>query len=207
MRPARALAILTAVSVAVAALLGLNATTSAYTLSGKRWKNPDAAFIFLNSYLSQGAGWKDRALEAMGNYTAHTPFTYWEGTTSLNDVSALDLSSQCSSCLARTFYSYNPANNELAEADIQVNTGSGYAFYDGTQGSSIPPNYYDLASVMRHELGHGLGLCHSGTEHLVMYAYLDNGHVHPFDNDVDNGTTRIYDPSYSGPDPEGGCLS
>lgn len=38
-----------------------------------------------------------------------------------------------------------------------------------TGGTPIPSGYYDLKTVLRHELGHGLGLCHSGTPGTLMY--------------------------------------
>jgi hypothetical protein len=88
-----------------------------------------------------------------------------------------------------------------------VDNVDGYPFYDGTQASSLPSNYYDLRSIPRHELGHVVGLCHSGgTTTRLMYAVLTKGVVKPIDYDAATGDRWIYNRGAAGTAPEGVCI-
>ncbi len=116
----------------------------------------------------------------------------------------MNIANQCNDCLAITDKASN--GNTFTQFTVKVNIGSGYAFYDGTQAPSLPPNYFDLASLMRHEFGHSLGLCHSNAAGLLMFTNLAQGQVYPIDNDAADGDAFIYNPSYNGPGPTGGCI-
>ncbi|MGA3326382.1 MAG: matrixin family metalloprotease [Terriglobia bacterium] len=60
----------------------------------------------------------------------------------------------------------------ISDADIEFNRGS--FFY--TPGYSNPPNnYFDFQTVATHEIGHLIGLDHSGLANAVMYPYGDSG--------------------------------
>ncbi len=185
------------------------ASAQAYTVWGPKWPNANATYVIDSSYSNQGPGWDDRATYAVADWNGVTssPFVFGQMSTSDNHIRALNIANECNDCLAwtRRWNSFwDP--NEFIQFIVEVNIGSGYAFYDGTQAPSIPSNYYDLETVMRHELGHALGLCHSGGSGLLMSPTLPQGVVRPIDNDAANGDAYIYNPDYAGPDPEGGCI-
>lgn len=78
----------------------------------------------------------------------------------------------CPDALGITEY-YN-SGSTLTRITVKINVGCGYPFYEGTQAPTIPSNYYDLETIVRHELGHGIGFCHTdyGTSFLMSYATL-----------------------------------
>jgi len=60
----------------------------------------------------------------------------------------------------------------ISDADIEFNADS--VFY--TPSYTHPPsNYFDLQTVATHEVGHLIGLDHSGLANAVMYPYGDSG--------------------------------
>lgn len=195
-------------ALALAALvLGLMASiTQAFTVWGPKWTNANASYTLDGSYTSQGSGWANSANTAAVDWNGVTssPFVFGVNANSSNHVQALNIANQCGNCLAWTLKWNN--GNDFTQFTIQVNIGSGYAFYDGTQAGQLPTNYYDLASVMRHEFGHALGLCHSNAAGLLMFTNLAQGQVYPVDNDAANGDAFIYNPNYNGPGPTGGCI-
>ena len=67
-----------------------------------------------------------------------------------------------------------PSPNDvcISDADIEFNTS--YNFYTPSY-SSPPSNYFDLQTVATHEIGHLIGLDHSGLANAVMYPYGDSG--------------------------------
>jgi len=64
--------------------------------------------------------------------------------------------------LALTTVTYNKNTGEIYDADIEVNS---HIRLGGMQGIStetpVPPNKFDLQSILTHEAGHFLGLAHS----------------------------------------------
>lgn len=60
----------------------------------------------------------------------------------------------------------------ISDADIEFNTGS---FFYTPSYSSPPNNYFDLQTVATHEIGHLIGLDHSGLANAIMYPYGDSG--------------------------------
>lgn len=87
---------------------------------------------------------------------------------------------------------------------LKVNTCC-YTFYDGSQGPTLPNNMYHLRSLLRHEFGHALGLCHSSTDGFLMDETLPPGIVRNVDTDAINGSKYYYDSSYTGVLPESGA--
>ena len=60
----------------------------------------------------------------------------------------------------------------ISDADIEFDTGS---FFYTPSYSSPPNNYFDFQTVATHEIGHLIGLDHSGLANAVMYPYGDSG--------------------------------
>ncbi len=88
---------------------------------------------------------------------------------------------------------------------MEIFTGCGHAFYDGTQAPSLPSNYYDLRSIIRHELGHAIGLCHSVATSNLMHVSLLQGNIYNVDNDARDGVSYLYNSAYTGNPPELAC--
>jgi len=60
-------------------------------------------------------------------------------------------------------------DNQITEADIRVNAQN-FAFSTNPGNNDV-----DIESLFLHELGHVLGLAHSGSEQSVMALYLSSG--------------------------------
>ncbi len=86
---------------------------------------------------------------------------------------------------------------------IQVNNGCGTPWYDGT--GQPPSNYYDVRSVMRHELGHAIGLCHNNDQFELMNTFLQLGVSYGISAEDVTGVNWAYQPGYVGPGPSPGC--
>src|SRR5262249_50101064 len=54
---------------------------------------------------------------------------------------------------------------------------SGWNWFTGTDASAIATDQYDFETIVMHELGHAVGLGHSGDGGSVMYPYLAAGHA------------------------------
>ncbi len=179
------------------------ASVQAYTVMVGKWASTSTTYVRDSSYTSQGSGWSSMFGSAASNWTSSGAFGFSSSSSSSNHIQAADIAddSSCSGCLALTSVWGNP----IYQFRIEVNIGSGYAFYDGTQAPSLPSNYYDLRSIMRHELGHAQGLCHSSNSSYLMYRAFGTGQIKLVDTDAINGSEYLYLSGYDGPDPEGSC--
>jgi hypothetical protein len=57
----------------------------------------------------------------------------------------------------------------------QITLLTGWNWFTGTDPSAIGPDQYDFETIVMHELGHAIGLGHSGDTGSVMYPYLAPG--------------------------------
>jgi sugar lactone lactonase YvrE len=60
----------------------------------------------------------------------------------------------------------------------QITLLTGWDWYTGADPSVIGPGQYDFQTIVTHELGHAIGLGHSGDSGSVMYPYLAPGQAH-----------------------------
>jgi hypothetical protein len=52
---------------------------------------------------------------------------------------------------------------------------TGWTWFTGADATTIGTGQYDFQTIVMHELGHAIGLGHSGDTNSVMYAYLASG--------------------------------
>jgi hypothetical protein len=186
--------------------LGVQITHAFTTFTGDpKWANANPGYIIDASYKNQGPGWENVANNSANDWNALTnsPLRFFlNGGAGDNHITAGTLS--CSNgLLAGTVNTY--AGNSITKFTITVNVGCGFPFYDGTQAPSLPPNYFNLQSVVEHELGHGIGLCHSALNDVLMRTALPAGIVQIRKKDDNQGNRFLYQAGYSGPGPTGRC--
>ncbi len=104
--------------------------------------------------------------------------------------------------LARTLVSYRVSSGAMVDTDIAVNM-AGYLYGFGVE---CDAENYDFQSMLTHELGHALGLDHSGEEAATMFQRTDPGTcaLRDLDPDDTTGICAMYPvppPPEPGPEP------
>lgn len=181
----------------------------AYTLRGVTWSPANASYVRDTSFNNFGNGWINSMDTAVSDWNSffQAPFYFWYSSGSGNHVQAGNLGCGSGHNLGQANLAWNTSTNYFTSFTLIVNVACGDPYYDGTQASSIPSNYYDLKSILRHELGHALGLCHSSTyTSLLMYPSRQVGIYYPVDSDAINGDQDIYCATCAVPGPTGGCI-
>lgn len=161
--------------------------TEDYHLSGYSWDNPNIKYYFKNftSDLTQ-----DQIRQAFSD-----AFNKWANVTGLTFIETLDQNEADITMRWHTEGSFYNSNSTFAltyypppyhdkSGDMEFNENINWKVQKVGDGSS------DLRYVALHEIGHVLGLCHSGNSSAVMY--------YPFVHKLDliqadiNGITSIY---------------
>ncbi len=75
------------------------------------------------------------------------------------------------STLGLTTVTFNAVNGEIYDADMELNASGRNLSVTG----QVPPNGFDLASVVTHEAGHFLGLAHATDASATMFASYKPG--------------------------------
>jgi Matrixin len=107
--------------------------------------------------------------------------------------------------LALTTLTFQKSNGALVDADLEVN-GTKNLIVSG----AVPPNGFDLETILKHELGHVLGLAHTSVAGATMFPTYDAGSVEQRvqkQDDID-GICKAYPPNrLSGAAPSSGCCA
>ena len=170
--------------------------------AGAKWTTKKAKYVFDQAYNQFCPGCNARGQAAINQWNSigKTPFRFDPAGEGDNHIT-VDPQGVCSK-LAITFIVATPTT--MSKFTTKLHIGCGYGFYDGTQ-PYFPSNYYDLETLMRHEFGHALGLCHTNVG-ILMQASQPAGLTRVIDVDAKRGNRYLYKVPYTGPDPEGACF-
>jgi hypothetical protein len=99
----------------------------------------------------------------------------------------------CDATVALTTVTFHPETGELWDADIEVNT----ACHPISTSLPVPPDRYDLQSILQHETGHFLGLAHPPDPQAIMFYLYQPGNDGKRALNVDDvrGACTIYPPT------------
>ena len=93
--------------------------------------------------------------------------------------------------LALTTVTYITTNNELIDADMEMNNNVLWS-------DNLAANTYDMESVVLHEAGHFLGLNHTSSTNAVMYADVNRAESKRVLTPLDTADVCNVDPGAAG---------
>lgn len=182
--------------IVVLLLLLVSLKSDAYTVRRQIWSGLSTTYGKDASFINGGPNWSAVADAAATEWnTSPNPFDFNQDAGSLNRLQRENIGG----LLGRTDTYFSGLN--ITRFDIKVN--SAFLFYDGSQGPIFPPNLYHLRSLLRHEFGHAMGICHS-VNNTLMHATLPIGIIRNLDTDATNAGQYLYSSSYTGVPPETG---
>lgn len=171
----------------------------AYTVFTRVWPASNTSYTKDTNFINRGSGWGPTADNAAADWNTTGQFTFSYNGSSTNHIKAQAIAGSTSLAITYDYWSGLYRNRY----DIVVNTGPGYGFWDGINPPYFPANWYDLRSVLRHEMGHALGLYHTVAAGTLMYYQIPAGATRLVDTDATNGAKYLYNLSYTGSFPEG----
>jgi len=83
------------------------------------------------------------------------------------------LHTDSSNTLGLTTLTYDVDTGEVYDADMEINSHD-HVLYSG-DAAHVPTDGYDLRTILTHEVGHFLGLAHSGDRDATMFASYKPG--------------------------------
>lgn len=190
-------------------LSGIQVTKAFTTFpNNPKWPNADPHYIIDSDYTNSGPGWNQMVQNAVASWNSigNSSLRFKSvGGSGDNHIKTENLG--CTSppnppVVAYTAMNFNSNMTQITKFTVKINTWCGYSFYDGTQAPSIPINYYDLRSIVQHELGHGMGLCHTSVGGAIMGG-ISKGQVLQKKLDDSRGDRFLYQAGYGGPGPSG----
>jgi predicted Zn-dependent protease len=173
-------------------------TARAYTVFSAKWASPSASYVQDGSF-SQWLGFAPTFSGAASDWNSTGRFNFYSSVSSANHIKADEYIGTDLAGTRRTV-----TGSYITQFNLIVNTYSGFRWYIGSP--PVPSGYYDLRTVLRHELGHALGLCHSHSTSTLMYTTVYQAQSKPVDNDAIYGADYLYHFNQYEPGPEGGCF-
>ena len=151
------------------------------------------------------SGWVPSLRDAIAQWNEQSKYYNWffwwrYDTNNPQYVVTISYQNCGADCLASTErFPGNPPDT-LANAVTSVAVGNGQGYWDGVNPPSFPANWYDLRSLLRHEIGHAEGDCHSGISGNLMYPTIPLYTIKTIQSNDFAGIRYLYYPQ-SNPNP------
>jgi hypothetical protein len=176
-------------------------SVNAFIIEKRSWENATTTYRKDPSFTNTSPTWSGIADTVVSNW-ASSGFNFVLNTGSSNFLSAGSTPTNNNAYAITYQYTANSGLYGFDYFEIRVNTANtNNLWWDGSQPGPIPFNYLDLATILRHEFGHALGLCHSspamGT--VLMMSSPPKGAFIGVDTDAQNGSRYLYNLSHNTP--------
>lgn len=178
----------------------------AYTVYHKRFEDREANFNFDANY--PGGNWRTLAREGAEDWTETGEFTFSEG--GQNGQATIRYSNFQSNpllpnnALGVTFPIYG--DQYRTGYVIYVNSNPPLSWHTANTSDVgngvIPDGTYDARTLLRHELGHAIGVGHTTGDNNLMFWVLEDGLSKSITAEDDRGIDYLHSRQYNGVRPE-----